>query len=230
MRFADRADAGRRLAESLRFLVGQDVVVVRLPRGGVPVAFEVARALGAPLDVIVVRKLGVPVQPELGMGAVGEGGVRIVDREIVRRAGVSERELSTVEQRERAEVVRRSSRLRGDKTPVPLTGRTVIVVDDGMATGSTARAACQVVRAQGATRVVLAVPVGPEDIERRMRADADEIICLYKPVDFFAVGQFYDRFDQTIDREVVELLRRASERAAAVSAENDPADPSRDKE
>jgi putative phosphoribosyl transferase len=180
--------------------------------------------------VIVVRKLGVPVQPELGMGAVGEGGVRIVDREIVRRAGVSERELSTVEQRERAEVVRRSSRLRGDKTPVPLTGRTVIVVDDGMATGSTARAACQVVRAQGATRVVLAVPVGPEDIERRMRADADEIICLYKPVDFFAVGQFYDRFDQTIDREVVELLRRASERAAAVSAENDPADPSRDKE
>jgi putative phosphoribosyl transferase len=230
MRFADRADAGRRLAESLRFLVGQDVVVVGLPRGGVPVAFEVARALGAPLDVIVVRKLGVPVQPELGMGAVGEGGVRIVDREIVRRAAVSERELSTVEQRERAEVVRRSSRLRGDKTPVPLTGRTVIVVDDGMATGSTARAACQVVRAQGATRVVLAVPVGPEDIERRMRADADEIICLYKPVDFFAVGQFYDRFDQTIDREVVELLRRASERAAAVSAENDPADPSRDKE
>jgi putative phosphoribosyl transferase len=230
MRFADRADAGRRLAESLRFLVGQDVVVVGLPRGGVPVAFEVARALGAPLDVIVVRKLGVPVQPELGMGAVGEGGVRIVDREIVRRAGVSERELSTVEQRERVEVVRRSSRLRGDKTPVPLTGRTVIVVDDGMATGSTARAACQVVRAQGATRVVLAVPVGPEDTERRMRADADEIICLYKPVDFFAVGQFYDRFDQTIDREVVELLRRASERAAAVSAENDPADPSRDKE
>ena len=230
MRFADRADAGRRLAESLRFLVGQDVVVVGLPRGGVPVAFEVARALGAPLDVIVVRKLGVPVQPELGMGAVGEGGVRIVDREIVRRAGVSERELSTVEQRERAEVVRRSSRLRGDKTPVPLTGRTVIVVDDGMATGSTARAACQVVRAQGATRVVLAVPVGPEDIERRMRADADEIICLYKPVDFFAVGQFYDRFDQTIDREVVELLRRASERAAAVSAAKDPVDPSRDKE
>ena len=230
MRFADRADAGRRLAESLGFLVGEDVVVVGLPRGGVPVAFEVARALGAPLDVIVVRKLGVPVQPELGMGAVGEGGVRIVDREIVRRAAVSERELSTVEQRERAEVVRRSSRLRGDKTPVPLTGRTVIVVDDGMATGSTARAACQVVRAQGATRVVLAVPVGPEDIERRMRADADEIICLYKPVDFFAVGQFYDRFDQTIDREVVELLRRASERAAAVSAANDPADPSRDKE
>jgi len=127
-------------------------------------------------------------------------------------------------------LVRRASRLRGDKTPVPLTGRTVIVVDDGMATGSTARAACQVVRAQGATRVVLAVPVGPEDTERRMRADADEIICLYKAVDFFAVGQFYDRFDQTMDREVVELLRRASERAAAVSAANDPADPSRDKE
>ena len=230
MRFADRADAGRRLAESLRFLAGQDVVVVGLPRGGVPVAFEVARALGAPLDVIVVRKLGVPFQPELGMGAVGEGGVRIVDREIVRRAGVSERELSTVERRERVEVVRRASRLRGDKTPVPLTGRTVIVVDDGMATGSTARAACQVARAQGATRVVLAVPVGPEDTERRMRGNADEIICLYKPVDFFAVGQFYDSFDQTIDREVVELLRRASERAAAVSAAKDPVDPSRGKE
>ena len=230
MRFADRADAGRRLAESLRFLAGQDVVVVGLPRGGVPVAFEVARALGAPLDVIVVRKLGVPFQPELGMGAVGEGGVRIVDREIVRRAWVSERELSTVEQRERVEVACRASRFRGDKTPVPLTGRTVIVVDDGMATGSTARAACHVARAQGATRVVLAVPVGPEDTERRMRADADEIICLYKPVDFFAVGQFYDRFDQTIDREVVQLLRRASERAAAVSAAKDPVDPSRDKE
>ena len=230
MRFADRADAGRRLAESLRFLAGQDVVVVGLPRGGVPVAFEVARALGAPLDVIVVRKLGVPFQPELGMGAVGEGGVRIVDREIVRRAGVSERELSTVEQRERVEVACRASRFRGDKTPVPLTGRTVIVVDDGMATGSTARAACHVARAQGATRVVVAVPVGPEDTERRMRADADEIICLYKPVDFFAVGQFYDSFDQTIDREVVELLRRASERAAAVSAAKHRVDPSRDKE
>jgi putative phosphoribosyl transferase len=180
--------------------------------------------------VIVVRKLGVPFQPELGMGAVGEGGVRIVDREIVRRAGVSERELSTVEQRERVEVACRASRLRGDKTPVPLTGRTVIVVDDGMATGSTARAACHVARAQGATRVVVAVPVGPEDTERRMRGNADEIICLYKPVDFFAVGQFYDRFDQTIDREVVELLRRASERVAAVSAAKDRVDPSRDKE
>ena len=115
MQFADRADAGRRLAESLRFLAGQDVVVVGLPRGGVPVAFEVVRALGAPLDVIVVRKLGVPVQPELGMGAVGEGGVRIVDREIVRQAGVSERELSTVEQRERVEVARRASRLRATR-------------------------------------------------------------------------------------------------------------------
>src|SRR4029077_16910519 len=121
-RFTDRADAGQRLARRLEYLRGGDIVVLGLPRGGVPVAFEVARALGAPLDVIVVRKLGVPFQPELGMGAVGEGGVRIVDGGIGRRAGVSERELSTVEQRERVEVARRASRFRGDETPVPLTG------------------------------------------------------------------------------------------------------------
>src|ERR1019366_2009760 len=163
MQFADRVDAGRRLAAKLGPLQGEDLVVVGLPRGGVPVALEVARALDAPLDVIVVRKLGGPVQPELGMGAIGEGGVRVLNAGVVRLARVSSDELATVERRERVELERRARRFRGDRPPVRLDGKTVVVVDDGIATGSTARAACQVARAQGASRIVLAVPVAPPD-------------------------------------------------------------------
>lgn len=184
MVFTDRVDAGRRLGAALRPFADADVVVVGLPRGGVPVAFEVARALDAPLDVVVVRKLGVPFQPELAMGAVGEGGARVLDNDVLRSAGVGEHDLADVEQRERAEVERRARSFRGDRPRVPLRGRTVIVVDDGIATGSTARAACQVVRTQGAARVVLAVPVAPAGIEERMRPDADEVICLSTPRDF----------------------------------------------
>ena len=161
MPFVDRRDAGRRLAERLMSLRGEDAVVLGLPRGGVPVAFEVARALGAPLDVILVRKLGVPFQPELAMGAIGEGGARVVNDEVLRRAGVTPSELAEVEHREQAELDRRARRYRGGRPPVGLTGRTAVVVDDGIATGSTARAACLVARAQGAARVVLAVPVAP---------------------------------------------------------------------
>ena len=150
MFFADRLDAGRRLAARLEHLRGQPVVVLGLPRGGVPVAFEVARSLDAPLDVIVVRKLGVPFQPELGMGAIGEDGIRIINDEIVAMARISESDLAAVEARERAELERRARRFRGDRPRSPLTGRTVVIVDDGIATGSTARAACQVARAQGA--------------------------------------------------------------------------------
>ena len=214
MLFDDRADAGRRLADALQRLAGPNTAVVGLPRGGVPVAFEVARALRAPLDVIVVRKLGVPFQPELGMGAIGEGGVRIINSEVVHVAGVSERELAQVEDRERAELVRRARRFRGRRPSIPLAGRTVIVVDDGIATGSTARAACRVVRALGATQVVLAVPVAPPDVGR-MRSDADEVVCLQTPPDFVSIGQYYRDFTQADDDQVVELLQHAAERPEA---------------
>ena len=221
MVFADRADAGRRLAARLGHLRGEPVVVLGLPRGGVPVAFEVAPALDAPLDVIVVRKLGVPFQPELGMGAVGEGGVRIIND----RGGSPGRGQRRGTRRGRAAGAgrggARARRFRGERAPSPLAGRTVVVVDDGIATGSTARAACQVARAHGAARVVLAVPVGPPDIAQRIGPAADEVVCLDTPADFVAVGQFYADFSQTTDDEVVDLLERAaapSRRAAGAGA------------
>lgn len=214
MFFADRLDAGRRLAARLEHLRDDSVVVLGLPRGGVPVAAEVARALDAPLDVIVVRKLGVPFQPELGMGAIGEDGVRILNDEILAMTRVSQSELATVESRERAELERRARRFRGDRPRTSLEGRTVVVVDDGVATGSTARAACQVARAQGAARVVLAVPVAPQGWEGRIAGDADECIALDTPEPFWAIGQFYSDFSQTSDAEVVDCLERAAERVA----------------
>ena len=232
MAFIDRADAGRRLAARLQHLRGDQVVVLGLPRGGVPVAYEVARALDAPLDVIVVRKLGVPFQPELGMGAIGEEGVRIINEEVVSIAGVSASQLDEVEVRERTELEVRVRRFRGDRPPIALEGRIVVVVDDGIATGSTARAACQVARARGAARVVLAVPVAPPDWRGRLGEFADELVCLHTPDPFYAVGQFYDNFTQTSDEEVVACLERAARpvpRAATTSATgNDP--PSRDEE
>ncbi|MGJ5695863.1 phosphoribosyltransferase [Streptomyces sp. SID7815] len=217
MQFTDRTDAGRRLAVALRHLGRRDPVVLGLPRGGVPVAYEVAQALGAPLDVIVVRKLGVPYHPELGFGAIGEGGVRIISEEIVRRTGVGEKDLVAVERAEAAELVRRAHAYREGRPRLPLEGRAVVVVDDGVATGATARAACQVVRAQGAAYVVLAVPVAPPDAAARLREDADEVVCLSAPVLFSAVGEWYRDFSQTSDEEVVALLARAS--ADAVTAE-----------
>ncbi|MEU9612327.1 phosphoribosyltransferase family protein [Streptomyces sp. NPDC048209] len=217
MQFTDRTDAGRRLAVALRHLGRRDPVVLGLPRGGVPVAYEVAQALGAPLDVIVVRKLGVTYHPELGFGAIGEGGVRVISEEIVRRTGVGEKDLVTVERAEAAELVRRAHAYREGRPRLPLEGRAVVVVDDGVATGATARAACQVVRAQGAAYVVLAVPVAPPDAAARLREDADEVVCLSAPVLFSAVGEWYRDFSQTSDEEVVALLARAS--ADAVTAE-----------
>ncbi|MBX6386121.1 MAG: phosphoribosyltransferase [Microbispora sp.] len=189
----------------------EDAVVLGLPRGGVPVAFQVARALGAPLDVIVVRKLGVPYQPELGFGAIGEGGVRVVNPDVVRLANVTREEMAAVERAERAELERRARRFRGDRKPVDLAGRTVIIVDDGIATGGTARAACQVARAQGAARVVLAVPVGAPETIASLRRDADEVVCLETPDHFYAIGAWYEDFSQTSDEDVVECLRQAAE-------------------
>lgn len=219
MRFADRLDAGRRLAARLELLRSEQVVVLGLPRGGVPVAGEVAGALGAPLDVIVVRKLGVPFQPELGMGAIGEDGVRVINDEIVRRARVTASELAVVEARERAELERRALRFRGDRPRTSLEGRTALIIDDGLATGSTARAACQVARAQGAARVVLAVPVAPPGWEARIGTDADECIALATPEPFWAIGQFYADFSQTSDDEVVDCLARAARRLPAARNE-----------
>ena len=206
MQFANRVDAGRRLAAKLHYLKGESVVVLGLPRGGVPVALEVARALEAPFDVIVVRKLGVPFQPELAMGAIGEGGTRVINSEIVQLAHVSAEEISAVEARERIELERRAVRFRGSRPRVPLAGRTAIIVDDGIATGSTARAACLVARAQGADRIVLAVPVAPLDWTERLAADADELISLETPRSFHAVGEFYADFSATTDDEVVACL------------------------
>jgi putative phosphoribosyl transferase len=209
MRFRDRSDAGRRLASRLEFLRGADAVVLALPRGGVPVAAEVASALAVPLDVILVRKLGVPAQPELGLGAIGESGARVINPEVVRYAQVSEAEIAQVEQKERAELLRRARRFRGDAPHEPLAGRIAVIVDDGIATGSTARAACQVARALGAARVVLAVPVAPPAADRTLQGDADEVICLEMPERFLAIGEWYEDFAQTSDEEVVALLRAA---------------------
>jgi putative phosphoribosyl transferase len=209
MRFRDRSDAGRRLASRLQFLRSEDVVVLGLPRGGVPVAVEVARTLGAPLDVILVRKLGVPAQPELGLGAIGESGARVINQEVVHYAHVSEAQIAQVEQKERAELQRRAQRFRGDVPHESLAGRTAVIVDDGIATGSTARAACQVARALGAATVVLAVPVAPPSADRTLRGDADEVICLEMPERFQAIGEWYEDFAQTSDEEVVALLRAA---------------------
>jgi putative phosphoribosyl transferase len=173
------------------------------------VAAEVAKVLGAPLDVILVRKLGVPFQPELGMGAIGEDGVRVINEEVVSAAHVSASGLAAVEARERAELVRRAARFRGGRTRLALAGRIVVVVDDGIATGSTARAACEVVRAERAGRVVLATPVAPPDWTRRLAGAADEFVCLATPAAFRAVGQFYVDFTQTTDDEVIACLRAA---------------------
>ena len=212
MIFDDRADAGRRLAQRLAHLRAEDPVVVGLPRGGVPVAVEVAQALEAPLDVIVVRKLGVPNQPEYAMGAVGDGGVLVVNEAVVRQVGVQREEFLMVVARERAEVQRRAHRFRGDRPAISLAGRTVVVVDDGIATGATARAACRVVRASGAARVVLAVPVAPMDWLATIGPDADEMIALHRPRHLHAVGQYYVDFAQTSDEEVIACLERASSR------------------
>ncbi|MEV6330520.1 phosphoribosyltransferase family protein [Streptomyces sp. NPDC051909] len=207
MYFTDRTDAGRQLAELLAGVVGEDPVVLGLPRGGVPVAAEVADALGAPLDVCLVRKLGVPYQPELAMGAIGEHGVRVVNDHVVQQTGASERDLAEAERRERAVLAERSRRYRGAREPVDIRGRTAVVVDDGLATGATARAACQVVRARGAARIVLAVPVAPRGWAERVAGVADETYCVREPESFYAIGQFYGDFAQTPDEEVVAALR-----------------------
>jgi putative phosphoribosyl transferase len=218
--FADRVDAGRRLAGRLRQLRGEDVVVLGLPRGGVPVAFEVAKALDAPLDVIVVGKLGVQVQPDRRkrsppMGVVGEGGVLVLNQPVVQQADMSDGELAEIERRVRAEVDRRAHRFRRDRPPLPLAGRTVVLVADGIATEARARAACQVVRAQGAARVVLAGPVCSPNSAAELRNEVDQLVCLEIGGRTGRVTDFYDDFPQVSTGEVVHLLRRAAREVGA---------------
>lgn len=210
-RFRDRVDAGRQLAKRLEHLRGEDVVVLGLPRGGVPVAFEVADALQAPLDVIVVRKIGLPYQPELAMGAIGEGGFRVVDRHLVDRARITSDEWQAVERREKRELEKRVSQFRRGRERLDLRGRTAVIVDDGIATGSTATVACDVARHLGASQVVVAAPVAPAGTVRDGVGGA-ELVCVEAPDQFGSVGQYYDDFSPTRDEEVIVLLDAADRR------------------
>lgn len=214
--YRDRADAGRRLAELLSSYAGRpDLLVLALPRGGVPVAWEVARALGAPLDVFVVRKLGLPGHPELAMGAIASGGVVVLNEEVLKRYNVPGEVVDRVAAEERSELERREKAYRGDRPPPEIRGRTVILVDDGLATGATMRAAARAVRKLGPKRLVVAVPVAAPDVCEELRAEVDEIVCAMTPASFQAVGQWYETFDQTTDEEVRSLLERAARRPEA---------------
>ena len=218
-RFVDRVDAGRRLAEELgSSLAGEDVVVLGIPRGGVPVAYEIAAALDAPLDVIVVRKLGVPFQPELAMGAVGEGGARVLDREMVAQLRVGADEVRAAELREEQAVEERTARLRRGRGRLDLSGRTAVIVDDGMATGSTARTACLVARQLGARHVVVAVPVAPAATVHEL-SEADAVVAVRVVDRFVAVGAFYRHYGPVTEDEVIALLDVAERRIAGALPE-----------
>lgn len=208
--FEDRADAGRRLSQPLASLRGQDLVVLGLPRGGVPVAAQVATALDAPLDVVLVRKLGLPSRPELAMGAIGEDDALVLDARLLAVQGITPEQLSLVQDREREVLAGMAARLRRGRPRALVRGRTVVVVDDGLATGSTAEVACRVVRGWGAARVVLAAPVGPPATCRRLEACADAVVCLWTPRRFSAVGAYYRDFRPTPETEVVALLNAAA--------------------
>jgi predicted phosphoribosyltransferase len=209
--FRDRADAGRVLARELRQYAGRaDVLVLALPRGGVPVAFEVARELGAPLDVFVVRKLGAPGQEELAMGAIASGGVRVLNSEVVHLLGISANEIESITRREEQELERRERLYRGERPPIDPRGRIVILIDDGLATGSTMRAAAKALRRLGPEKIVVAVPVASPSICDELAAEVDQVVCAATPEPFYAVGQWYASFTQTTDEEVRDLLERAA--------------------
>ena len=208
--FIDRADAGRALAESLSaWRSAPETVVLALPRGGVPVAYEVATALALPLDVLVVRKLGLPSQPELAMGAIASGGAIVLNRDVLRYLQGGDDALESVRARETAELLRRERQYRGNLPPLQMSGRTAIVVDDGLATGATMEVAVRSLTALGAKRIIVAVPVASAEARERVATVADEVVCPYTPELFSAVGQWYRDFGQTSDDEVRDLLERA---------------------
>jgi len=208
MIFTDRRDAGRRLAEALRPLVaGREVLVLGLPRGGIPVAYEVASALDAPLDVFVVRKLGAPGQPELAMGAIASGGVRILNEDVIDALRIPPEAVEFVAEAEQRELERREREYRGARPFPDVLGRTVIIVDDGLATGATMMAAIQALRHRAPAQIIAAAPTGADETCRAIRRVADACVCLECPTPFYGVGQWYADFSQTSDDEVVELLR-----------------------
>lgn len=218
--FRDRVHAGQQLAAALARLGADQPIVLGLPRGGVPVAAEVARRLDAPLDVLLVRKIGAPAQPEFAVGAIADG-VRFLDEGLIARLGIPTSAVERVVAVESGELARRQTLYRGARPPLPVRDRTVIVIDDGLATGATARAAIRSLRARGPARIVFAAPVGAPDSVARLRAEADEVICLLTPDDFRAVGMWYRDFSPTTDQEVIRLLDEAAARTGLRSGPND---------
>ena len=209
--FRDRTDAGRALAAKLTAYANRpDVLVLALPRGGVPVAYEVAQALQAPLDVFLVRKLGVPRHEELAMGAIATGGVRVLNESVVRHLRIPDEVIDAVAAKEQQELERREQEYRGNRPAPEIRGRTVILVDDGLATGSTMRAAAAALREQQPSQVIIAVPVAAAETCEEFRAEVDEIVCAVTPEPFYAVGLWYEDFSQTTDDEVRDLLKRAA--------------------
>ncbi len=206
--FSDRRSAGKELAKALEGVASAgEAVVLGLPRGGVPVAYEVALSLGIPLDILVIRKLGAPGHPELAIGAVGSGGVRVLNERIINSLGVQQETLEKIAQEERRRVEEKESFLRENRDAVSLKGKSVILIDDGLATGASMRAAVATVRAKEPRQVIVAVPVAPPDTVEQLRQEVDRVVCLNAPAGFAAVGQWYHHFDQTSDREVQKLLR-----------------------
>jgi putative phosphoribosyl transferase len=216
MRFRDRSQAGRLLADRLRGYAGRDdVLVLGLPRGGVPVAYEIARALDAPLDVYLVRKLGVPGHEELAFGAIATGGTRVLNEHLVEALGLPDEAIEAIDANEMRELERRERAYRGDRPPPDVEGRTVIVVDDGLATGSTMLAAIRALRQGQPARIVVAVPVAPPEVCAALRGEADQLVCLATPDPFYSVGTWYEDFAQTTDEQVRDLLERARRPADA---------------
>ena len=206
--FRDRTDAGKRLAKELMKYAGRpDVIVLALPRGGVPVGYQVARALRVPLDIFLVRKLGVPDQEELAMGAIASGGIRVLNQDIIRLLDIPEGVIEAATAREQKEIERREHAYRGDRPKPEIRGRTIIIVDDGLATGATMRAAVRALRVQSPSTIIVAVPTGAPDTCEELQKEADDAICLTKPYPFFSIGSWYDDFSQTTDEEVKSILR-----------------------
>lgn len=225
MVFQDREEAGRKLAEQLRAYANRnDVIVLGIPRGGVPVAYEVARALNAPLDIFVSRKLGVPWQEELAFGAVATGGARVLDHEIIEAIGISDEEIEQISARTRKELERRENLYRGARPALKVYGLTVILVDDGIATGSSMRAAINALRQMRPAQLVVAVPVAPQSTCKRLRSEVDQLVCVQMPEDFYAIGQFYEDFSQVADEEVTQLLHRAAQPVLQSVGQDDPPD------